>query len=262
MYSQIQRDRTGPSQHPIRTLCVFLAALTLFGLPALVLAADGTAGSTVNSFIDAWFAISDAAKEAQPHWMTPVVTVTPRLEQEYRYDQTWQNRPGDTNVTNYGAGKGLEIIPTSNTEVILGQPSYVSSTTRKGTTQGFADETFLLKYRGLSENEENGNYIVTGFLGVSIPTGSNAFTNHHTIITPTLAGGKGWGTREWGFDIQSTAVSRFPPPGCGPWECRSRGTPHSRVIFWRSSGRKSKPPIPTSRTARTTASRNGPSPPA
>lgn len=40
----------------------FIAASTLFGLPVLVLAADGTAGSTVNNFIDAWFAISDAAK--------------------------------------------------------------------------------------------------------------------------------------------------------------------------------------------------------
>jgi hypothetical protein len=27
-----------------------------------------------------WFAISDGAKESQPHWMTPLVTVTPRLE--------------------------------------------------------------------------------------------------------------------------------------------------------------------------------------
>jgi hypothetical protein len=32
--------------------------------------------------LDGWFATSDAAKEEQPHWMTPVVTVTPRLEQE------------------------------------------------------------------------------------------------------------------------------------------------------------------------------------
>src|SRR5438477_5012549 len=31
--------------------------------------------------------IGNAAKESQPHWMTPVVTVTPRLEQEFRYDQ-------------------------------------------------------------------------------------------------------------------------------------------------------------------------------
>jgi len=51
---------------------------------------------------------------------------------------------------------------------------------------------------------------VTGFLGVSVPTGSEAFTNHKTLITPTLAGGYGWGTREQGFDIQSTLGIALP----------------------------------------------------
>ena len=123
MAPQIRTDRTGPSQHATRTLLVFLAASTLFGLPELVLAADGTAGSTVNNFIDAWFAMSDAAKEAQPHWMTPVVTVTPRLEQEYRYDQTWQNRPGDTNVTNYGAGRDWRSFPPQIQRSSSGSPA-------------------------------------------------------------------------------------------------------------------------------------------
>ena len=51
---------------------------------------------------------------------------------------------------------------------------------------------------------------VTGFLGVSVPTGREAFTNHKTIITPTLAGGYGPGTREQGFDIQSTLGIALP----------------------------------------------------
>ncbi len=59
-------------------------------------------------------------------------------------------------------------------------------------------------------NEEHGNYLVTGFLGVSLPTGSEAFTNHKTIITPTLAAGRGWGTREAGFDVQSTLGIAIP----------------------------------------------------
>ena len=67
----------------------------------------GTADSTVGSadLLTQWFAISDAAKESQPHWMTPLVTVTPRLEQEYRYDQGWQARKGDVNIDNYYSGK-------------------------------------------------------------------------------------------------------------------------------------------------------------
>src|ERR1700758_24303 len=71
-----------------------------------------------------WFAISDAAKESQPHWMTPVVTVTPRLEQEFRYDPRWQDRPRGAQLDTYGGGKALELIPTPDTEVIIGVPAY------------------------------------------------------------------------------------------------------------------------------------------
>jgi hypothetical protein len=169
-----------------------------------------SSASSANSFVDAWFATSDAAKEAQPHWMTPVVTVTPRLEQEYRYDQSGQNRPNFVDQTSYGGGKGLELIPTFNTELIVGVPAYQTRNTPKGKVDGWADDSVLLKYRFLSANEERGNYIVTGFLGVSIPTGSDVFTNHTAIYTPTIAAGKGWGTRETGIDIQSTLGIGLP----------------------------------------------------
>jgi hypothetical protein len=113
-------------------------------------------------------------------------------------------------ITNYGGGKGLELIPTGNTELIIGVPAYQTRSTPKGSVSGWADETLLLKYRVLSANEEHGNYIVTGFLGVSVPSGSDAFTNHDTIVTPTIAAGKGWGTRTAGFDIQSTLGIAIP----------------------------------------------------
>jgi hypothetical protein len=175
------------------------------------LADAGTTDSTASdTWTDRWFATSEAAKEAQPHWMTPVVTVTPRLEQEFRYDLSWQDRPNGVTLDNYGGGKGLELIPTLNTEVIIGVPAYQRRSTPKGQLSGWADEPLLLKYRFAAANEEHGNYIVTGFLGVSLPTGSEAFTNHNTIITPTLAAGKGWGTRETGIDVQSTLGISIP----------------------------------------------------
>lgn len=173
-------------------------------------AASGSRGSAAGSFPDNWFAVSDAAKEAQPHWMTPIVTVTPRLEQEFRYDQTWQGRPRDVTLDNYGNAKGLEVIPASSTEIIIGVPAYEVRETPTTRTTGWADETLLLKYRFATANEEQANYIVTGFLGVTLPTGSEAFTNHKAIITPTLAAGKGWGSREAGFDIQSTLGIAIP----------------------------------------------------
>lgn len=200
--------------HERRLLGRFLPAglAALFGLaavwPAIADDAAPAAGPGTSSagtgFFSDWFSISDAAKESQPHWMTPLVTVTPRLEEEFRYDQYWQTRNGDVQFENIDNGKGLEIIPLPNTEFILSTPAYEVKHTPKGDVSGWADETVLAKYRLLSENEEQGNYIVTGFLGYSLPTGNAAFTNNKGIITPTLAAGRGWGTRESGFDVQST----------------------------------------------------------
>jgi len=103
-----------------------LAPLTLLGsllgLVAPALVDPSTAGpdsSGTGSFAADWLATSDAAKEAQPQWMTPLVTVTPRLEQEIRYDQSWQERPKDVARDNYGNTKGLELIPSLNSELIL-----------------------------------------------------------------------------------------------------------------------------------------------
>jgi hypothetical protein len=177
--------------------------------PAAAVLADAAPGDGSDP-VARWFAISDAAKESQPHWMTPLITVTPRLEQEFRYDESWQVRAKDTQIANDGNGKGVEIIPLPNTEVILGIPAYEVKHTPKGDTRGFADETLLLKYRLLSGNEEHGNYIVTAFLGASLPTGSTAFTVGKGVITPTLAAGKGWGGRDSGIDVQSTVGVAVP----------------------------------------------------
>ena len=166
--------------------------------------------SSTSDLLTKWFAVSDAAKESQPHWMTPLVTVTPRLEQEYRYDQAWQAKKNDVNIDNYDSGKGLEIIPTEHTELIIGAPAYQVKTTPKASAEGWADETMLGKYRFVAGNEENGNYIVTGFLGYSFPTGDRAFSSNKGVVTPTIAAGKGWGTRETGFDIQSTVGVAIP----------------------------------------------------
>ncbi len=180
------------------------------GLAKTGVAAD-YGGTSQGNYFSNWFIRSDAAKESQPHWMTPAITVTPRLEQEYRYDQFIQLRPKGVTSDSYGGGKGIEVIPTEQTEIILGIPAWQTRTTAKGVqVSGWADESFLLKYRFIAANEENGNYIFTAFLGASVPTGSDAFTNHYAVYTPTLAGGKGWGTRELGFDIQSTLGMSFP----------------------------------------------------
>jgi hypothetical protein len=71
---------------------------------------------------------------------------------------------------------------------------------------GFGDVSFLGKYRAAARSEDYGNYIITFFLAVSIPTGSYSNGARAGIITPTLAVGKGWGK----FDIQSTLSGSMP----------------------------------------------------
>jgi hypothetical protein len=166
-----------------------------------------------------WLNMVSASQAAQPHWMTPLVTVTPRLEQEFRFDFFDQQNGGGTqgndyHILNWGGGKGLEFIPTYNTEIILGFPPYEQATSPKGVeTDAWGDyPIFLAKYRFISANEENGNYIVTGFFQMSQPLGNNAIgtsdkiTNNVWIAQPTLAFGKGWGD----FDIQATISQQYP----------------------------------------------------
>jgi len=156
---------------------------------------SGVAGYFAN-----WFNRVDAAQASQPHWITPLVTVTPRLEEEFRYDQFWEHLGNNSNVNVFDSGKGLELIPTETNELLFNLPPYQEREAKKSAT-GWNDWPFFtIKQRLLSANEQNGNYIVTAFLGVQAPTGIKAFTNHAWVITPTIAGGKGWGD----FDVQMT----------------------------------------------------------
>ena len=145
-----------------------------------------------------------ATQAAQPHWVTPVATVTPRLEQEFRFDVFHQVTPtGD--VTNLDGGKGLELIPTRNTELLINLPPYLLHE-NPATLDGWGDASFTLKYRFLSRNEEGGNAILTAFLGGSVPTGAHRNGSISAVVTPTLAGGKGWGK----IDVQATLGGTFP----------------------------------------------------
>jgi hypothetical protein len=62
-----------------------LFACPLALLPLTVAAQD--------SFISAWQARATRAQSEQPHWMTPLATVTPRLEQEFRTDFVRETTP-------------------------------------------------------------------------------------------------------------------------------------------------------------------------
>jgi hypothetical protein len=158
-----------------------------------------------DDWVGDWFAMASRSQAEQPHWATPLATVTPRLEQEFRFDYLHEHLPNDTSVDNYGNGKGLEIIPSENTELLFNVPPYVQHG-KASDENGFGDFSMVGKYRFLAANEEHGNYIVTGFLGVGIPTGAPPNGGQAVVVTPTIAGGKGFGN----FDIQSTLGIQLP----------------------------------------------------
>jgi hypothetical protein len=146
----------------------------------------------------------EETQSEQPHWITPVVTTTPRLEQEFRYDIAWRPHNSGLRKNKFGFNKGLEIMPAKNWEVILAARVYVVNNPESA--NGFGDWQFLVKYRIAAKNEEHGNYILTAFFQTSFPTGEHEQGAQDPIITPTIAYGKGFGH----FDIQGTLGISLP----------------------------------------------------
>jgi hypothetical protein len=188
----------------LRALC--WAVLALLSLHGPKLAADSGDTDPFASYLDHWFDRVRQAQGSQPEWITPVATTTPRLEEEFRYDQNRQTLSNGSTVDVYDGGKGLELIPTSLTELIITTPPYQ---VRRGVApaSGLNDwPGILLKYRLLSANREHGDYILTVFAQYGWPTGAKVFTNHNHVFTPTLALGKGFGD----FDVQATVGEQIP----------------------------------------------------
>jgi Putative MetA-pathway of phenol degradation len=157
-----------------------------------------------DTFIGERLQVSARADASQPHWIAPLFTTTPRLLEQLRFDIATQSKAG-FETTNFGGGKGLELIPFANTEILISTPPFVSHD-KPGLQDGVGDMSFLLKYRVASGNEEGGNYVVTAFLGGSVPTGSYSNGATSAMITPTIAAGKGWGK----FDFQTTFGINVP----------------------------------------------------
>lgn len=159
--------------------------------------------SADHGYFENWFPRVTKTQAEQPHWITPLFTTTPRLEEEFRGDVTWTPTPAGDNL-NYLGGKGLELIPTEHTEIIVGLPPYQVPV--RG-PDGFGNIPLTLKYRFAAANEEHGNYIVTGFLAGSIPYGR--YASNYGAITPTIAFGKGYRN----FDVQNTLGWTIPTGG-------------------------------------------------
>ena len=103
----------------------------------------GILSGTAHAQDASWFDRVLTTKAEQPRWMTPLVTVTPRLEQEFRYDMLWRRDPDSTN---FGFGKGLELIPAERLQVSVSVPPYLTHASVP-TPNGFGDFSVLTKVR-------------------------------------------------------------------------------------------------------------------
>ena len=157
-----------------------------------------------DNFIARYQARVTATQSAQPHWVTPLVTVTPRLEQEFRTDFVRQTNAKREDTWNLGNSKGLEIIPFRRIELLFNVPPFFDRDT--GARDGFGDVSFNSKLRILSRNEEHGNYILTAYLAATVPTGKNGNGSCCAVVTPSIGGGKGWGN----LDLTSTLGGSLP----------------------------------------------------
>ena len=207
------RAKHRPASHLLLVLPFSIAALT--GLPAAAQAAPASASASARTssapstavpqtFIERYQARVTATQNEQPHWVTPLVTVTPRLEQELRTDFVHQYNPKAFAVWNYGNSKGLEFIPEKHIEILINVPPFFNRT--NGESDGFGDLSFNSKYRIFSRSEEHGNAIITAFFAATVPTGKNANGSCCAVVTPTLAVGKGFGQ----LDFTSTAGGSLP----------------------------------------------------
>ena len=177
----------------------------LLASPPAYCQADGNSGNGCSGYFACWFSRVTKTQSEQPHWITPLATVTPRLEEEVRFDVDWLTNNAGITSENYGGGKGLELIPFEHVEVLLNLPPYLVHN-NPAVPNGFGDFSFNIKFRLLSANEQRGNYILTAFIGASLPTGSHTNGARDAIVTPTIAYGKGFGQ----FDAQGTFSAGLP----------------------------------------------------
>jgi len=195
---------------PCRFVQVFRSFIPSLAIPVLLLATCHSSAQQTNApagdegFLAAYQARVSATQAEQPHWVTPLVTVTPRLEQELRTDFVHQYNPAAFALWNYGNSKGLEFIPERHTEIIINVPPFFNRS--NGESDGFGDLSFLAKGRIFARNEEHGNAIVTAFLAASVPTGKNGNGSCCAVVTPTLAAGKGFSQ----LDLVTTLGGSLP----------------------------------------------------
>jgi hypothetical protein len=185
-------------------------ALTLKGTDGATTSDAATSITTTHSqddWVSRWLRTVDKTRAEQPHYVAPLITTHVLLVQQFRFDSYFQQASGVW-TQEYGAGKGLEIIPNTRMEVQVGIPPYFSHGA-SNVPDGFRDVSIFLKFRAFSAPEGKGDYFVGFFLGGDFPSATIPNGLGHTVWSPMIAAAKGWGF----FDVQSTLSGNLPQSG-------------------------------------------------
>lgn len=143
------------------------------------------------------------ATAEQPGWATPLITVSPRVEQGFRTDFVRESLPAGQSTWNYGNAKGLQIVPFARVELRFSPPPFIAHSNPR-TPDGFGDTGLRIKYRILASPESRRNAILTAELGATVPTGKNGNGSCCAILTPALEAGKGFGQFAFTLDAAGT----------------------------------------------------------
>jgi hypothetical protein len=157
------------------------------------------------SFTSQWEQRASATQARQPAWPPPLITTYVGLIQVARTDFIRQTGSNLTTTWNLDGGKGLNLIPASNTELDINLPPYFVHSAPT-VANGAGDMSFVLKYRALSGGAEHGNYVMSAFLSSTIPTGSYKNGSTDATVSPNIGLGKGFGP----FAVQSTFGASLP----------------------------------------------------
>jgi len=166
---------------------------------------DEETDSKGHNFFGRWLALADRVQAEQPDWLSPLVTTSGRLKQEFRYDIWDQPLASGNRGYQFGGNKGFEFITSSRTQLLVGIPTY-NAVFPNGPPGGFGDLPLILKVRIASAEPSEGNYLLTFLLSATAPTGSHRYGSNAGVLTPTIALGKGWKR----FDVQSTVGISLP----------------------------------------------------
>jgi hypothetical protein len=191
----------------LRWVLSLTTAAALTASSTAVAQAIETDSSSGDDWPTGWFTRVDKTRTSQPHYVAPLVTTHVLLVEQYRYDMSRQQDPNGTATANFGASRGLEIIPTTRLEIAVSPPPYM--TYQSSLPDGFGDMSFQVKYRVSSAPEEKGNYFVGVFFAGTLPTGTIPHGAGHAVFLPTFAVAKGIGP----IDVQATLAPALPASG-------------------------------------------------